>query len=208
MTALKLTYFDFNGGRGETCRIALSIGGVDFEDDRVGFKDWPSRKAGMPFGAMPVLEIDGVQLAQSNAINRYVGKLTGLYPEDPLQAAFCDETMSLVEDWAVKVLPTFGIKDPEELKAKRLALVEGPLTFYLKAAAKRLELRGGKYFADDRLTVADIKFFLSLRHIRNGGLDHVPADLPGTVAPTLVEHFDRVKNDPKVAAYYTSKGID
>ena len=32
---LKLTYFDFHGGRGEPARIALSIGGIPFEDDRV-----------------------------------------------------------------------------------------------------------------------------------------------------------------------------
>jgi hypothetical protein len=35
MSKLKLTYFDFHGGRGESARLALSIGGIPFEDDRV-----------------------------------------------------------------------------------------------------------------------------------------------------------------------------
>ena len=35
MAKLKLTYFDFHGGRGEPARLALSIGGIAFEDDRV-----------------------------------------------------------------------------------------------------------------------------------------------------------------------------
>jgi hypothetical protein len=31
MPKLKLTYFDFHGGRGEPARLALSIGGIPFE---------------------------------------------------------------------------------------------------------------------------------------------------------------------------------
>ena len=60
--------------------------------------DWEHRKAHTPFGALPVLEVDGQKLAQSNAINRYVGKITDLYPSDPWQAALCDEVMEAVED--------------------------------------------------------------------------------------------------------------
>jgi glutathione S-transferase len=82
MPKLKLTYFDFHGGRGEPARLALSMGGVPFEDDRVPPSDWQRRKPDTPFGALPVLEVDGQPLAQSNAINRYVGKLTNLYPSD------------------------------------------------------------------------------------------------------------------------------
>ena len=40
MAKLKLTYFDFHGGRGEPARIALSMGGIPFEDDRVKGTDW------------------------------------------------------------------------------------------------------------------------------------------------------------------------
>ena len=38
-----------------------------------------------------------------------------------------------------------------------------------------------------------------IRHLKFGVLDHVPADLP--VAPKLVEHYHRVKNDARVQAY-------
>ena len=44
MANLKLTYFDFHGGRGEPARLALSIGGIPFDDDRVAFADWEQRK--------------------------------------------------------------------------------------------------------------------------------------------------------------------
>jgi glutathione S-transferase len=89
----KLTYFDFDGGRGEAARLAFAIGGVSFIDDRVPFAAWKDRKPHTPFGGLPVLEVDGRSVAQSNGINRYVGKLVGLYPADPWQAARCDEAM-------------------------------------------------------------------------------------------------------------------
>ena len=65
MAKLKLTYFDFHGGRGEPARIALSIGGIPFEDERVKGTDWERRKPGTPFGGLPLLEKDGEILAQS-----------------------------------------------------------------------------------------------------------------------------------------------
>jgi hypothetical protein len=58
MADLKLTYFDFHGGRGEPARLALSIGGLPFEDDRVAFADWERRKEATPFGALPVLAVE------------------------------------------------------------------------------------------------------------------------------------------------------
>ena len=207
MPKIKLTYFDMNGGRGEPARLAMHIAGIELEDHRIPFKDWPAVKPSTPFGAIPVLEVDGQTVAQSNGINRYIGKLTGLYPEDPWQAALCDEAMDAVEDVSVKVVATFSIKDKEELKASRQALADGPIKHYLVALQDRLESRGGQYFADNRLTVADIRVYLWVRHIRSGNLDHIPADLPDRVAPKIVEHFERVKNHPKIKEYYEGRSV-
>jgi glutathione S-transferase len=206
MARLKLTYFDFHGGRGEPARIALSIGGIPFEDDRVKGTDWERRKPDTPFGALPLLEKDGEILAQSNAINRYVGKLANLYPPDPWQAALCDEIMEAVEDIASKIAATMFLSD-EQKKAQRKALVEGPLPLYLARLEQRLEAHGGRYFAGDRLSVADLKVFVLIRHLKSGVLDHVPTDLPDRVAPKLVEHYERIKNDPGVKAYYAKHGV-
>jgi glutathione S-transferase len=206
MARLKLTYFDFHGGRGEPARIALSIGGIPFEDDRVKGTDWERRKPDTPFGALPLLEKDGEILAQSNAINRYVGRLTNLYPSDPWQAALCDEIMEAVEDIGSKIAATMFLSD-EQKKAQRKALVEGPIPFYLARLQQRLEAHGGRYFAGDRLSVADLKVFVLIRHLKSGVLDHVPTDLPDRIAPKLVEHYERIKNEPGVKAYYAKHGV-
>jgi len=206
MAKLTLLYFDFHGGRGEPAGLALAIGGIAFEDDRVPFADWPRRKADTPFGGLPVLDVDGEIVAQSNGINRYLGKLAGLYPADPWQAALCDEVMDAVEDIGDRIAATFDLPE-EQKKAQRQALVEGPISFYLTRLQQRIEAHGGRYFAGDRLSMADLKVFVWIRHLKSGKLDHVPSDIPDRVAPKLVEHYERIKNDPGVMAYYTKHGL-
>jgi glutathione S-transferase len=154
-----------------------------------------------------VLEVDGQTLAQSNAINRYVGRLVDLYPSDPWQAALCDEAMEAVEDITTKIFASRFLPEQQK-KVERKALVEGPLPFYLARLERRLEAHGGRYFADNRLSVADLKAFELIRNLRSGAIDHVPTDLPDRFAPKLVEHYERVKNDPGVKAYYSKRGID
>lgn len=202
MPNLKLTYFDIHGGRAEPARLALYLGGVAFEDDRISFQEFGAKRANYPFKRVPLLQIDDVELSQCNSINRYVGKLAGLYPSDSLQAAYCDEVMDAVEDIVSQQVVTMSIKDEAEKKAAREALADGPITLYLQRLQAMLEARGGEYFADGRLTVADLKVMVWVRALRAGILDHVPADLPDKVAPKLVDHLNRVLEHPKVAEYY------
>lgn len=199
---LKLSYFDFDGGRGEVARLALSIGDIPFEDHRIPVASWSTVKQDMPLHTIPVLEIDGEPMTQSNAINRFVGKLANLYPHDALQAARCDEIMDAVEDIVTQVVRTFGMQDQEALRAAREALADGPISLYLKKMNGMLVARGGSYFADDRLTVADLKVFVWIRSLRAGFLDYIPADLTERVAPQLAQHCDRVGAHPGVVAYY------
>jgi len=202
MPHLKLTYFDIHGGRGEPARLALYIGGVAFEDERISFQEFGANRASYPFKRVPLLQIDDTELSQCNSINRYVGKLAGLYPTDALQAAYCDEVMDAVEDITSKQVATMFMSDEAKKKAAREALAEGPIALYLEQLHAMLEARGGEYFADHRLTIADLKVMVWVRALRAGILDYVPADLPDKHAPKLVEHLERVLAHPKVAEYY------
>jgi glutathione S-transferase len=114
--------------------------------------------------------------------------------------------MEAVEDINTKLAATFFLSEDEK-KTQRKVLVEGPIPFYLSRLQQRLEADGGRYFAADRLSVADLKVFVWIRHLRSGILDHVPADLTDGVAPKLVEHYERVKNDPRIQAYYAKHGV-
>jgi len=81
---LKLTYFPI-GGRALPIRWALSYSGIPFENVHVDYGQWLKIKPQSPFGCMPLLEINGVVYSQSNALLRYAGKLSGLYPTDPME---------------------------------------------------------------------------------------------------------------------------
>ncbi len=203
MPNYKLTYFDFDGGRAEPIRIAFHAAGIGFEDNRLSFAEFGEMRGSTPFNAVPVLDIDGEPVTQSNGLSRYVGKLAGLYPEDELQALYCDEALGALEDLLHCIVPTFGLQG-DELKAAREKLVDGWLSVYVKGLGRLLQ-RGGDYFADNRLTVADLKAWTQTRWLRNGSLDHVPTDLVDRLAPGLVEHEARVAADPIVVAYYESR---
>ena len=138
MPKLKLTYFDFHGGRAEPARLAMIIGGIPFEDERISFEEHAVALKNRPFEAVPVLEVDGLVISQSNTITRYIGKLADLYPDDILQAALCDEVMSALEDITHMVVATFPMAEDEK-KAAREDLAAGAMTVYLKRIEQYLD---------------------------------------------------------------------
>src|SRR5262245_8932666 len=96
---LRLRYFPFPG-RAAAIRDALRIGGIAFDDAHVPPDRFRQLKAEgeLPFGSLPVLDVETargrVSAAQSNAILRFVGRRTGLYPtDDDLRALKVDEAL-------------------------------------------------------------------------------------------------------------------
>jgi glutathione S-transferase len=201
MPQLKLTYFDFHGGRAEPARLALHIGGIAFEDHRFAFPEFAEIRKSTPFGQVPTLHVDGVQICQSDAITRYVGKLAGLYPADPYQALLCDEVMAVIEDATIRLGPSFRMTGDAQKEA-RLELVNNSMPLYLGWLQSQLLARGGEYFADNRLTIADLKMFVDVRGLNSGRLDHVPTDLVEKVAPALNAHMQKIAQMPAVLDYY------
>jgi len=149
--------------------------------------------------------VNGTLVTQSDSILRYAGKLAGLYPTDAYQALLCDEVAYVVEEAGVKLGPTFSMKGDEQ-KAARVALVNSSMPLYLGWLQRRLLAHGGEYFADGRLTVADLKVFVDVRGLNSGRLDHVPTDLVEKVAPALNAHMQRIAQNPAVLAYYAKFG--
>lgn len=204
MSNIRLTYFDIDGGRAEPVRLALSIAGIEFEDRRINFQQFGELRNSLPLGCVPVIEIDGEAYTQCNAMNRYFGKKAGLYPDDPWQAFLCDEIMELMEDASHAIGRTFGLQG-DALKEAREAVAAGIFSKLLHLLNKRLQDAGGEYFADGRLTMADLKVFEWIRILNKGMFDHIPTDLVQNEAPALNAHMERVAADPGVSAYYSKR---
>lgn len=200
MNKLKLTYFDF-AGRAEVARLALTIGGIEFEDHRLSLEEWPNFKDQTPFRSIPILEVDGEILTQSNTINRYVGKLADLYPADPWKAALCDQVLDAIEDILCQIVVTFSMAD-EEKKQARQDLVKGPIPLFLTSLQSMLEKNGGQYFTDGRLTVADLKSYTFTQALGSGNWEYIPTDLVEKTAPALFKHSEAIRKHPKIVEYY------
>ena len=200
----QVTYFDIDGGRAEPIRIALHAAGLEYEDVRWSFPEFGEKRQSVRFQAVPFIAIDGKQITQSNAISRYIGKMCDLYPEDAMQAMYCDEVIEALEDLNHYVVQTFGLQG-DELKAAREKLMEGRLTVFIKGLSDLLARGGGNYFVNDRLSIADLKMATQLKMLRSGNLDHIPSDFVDKLSPELAEFERRIEQEPIVEAYYATR---
>lgn len=201
MNTCKLFYFDAPVSRGEECRLALHLAGVEFEDVRIKVADWPAWKDRMPYGALPVLELpDGTALAHSNAILVLIGRRHGLHPADDVQAARHEGMMQHVEDLRAKVSPTLRMGDAEK-KAARDALVADYLPGWARAAERNIER--GPFLGGERIHVADLKIHMAVRWFNSGKVDHIPATIFASY-PKLTAVHDAVRDHPGVKDWYAT----
>ena len=199
MTKPKLTYFDAPVSRGEECRLALHLAGVDFDDHRVKGPDWPAVKATTPFGTVPVFEIPGrPPIGQVNAILVLIGRKHDLHPEDAFEAARHEELMCYVEDLRAHVTPTLRLAEPEK-KSAREALVAGFLPTW--GANVEKHLGDGPFVAGAKLHVVDLKLHMAVRWFNGGRVDHVPATIFDAF-PKLTRLHDAVRDHAGVRAWY------
>lgn len=201
--ALRLIYFDFPFWRAEPSRIALFMGDIPFEDHRPSREEFRRMKSTgeLPYGQLPVLDVDGVRIAQSVAIARYCGKVSGLYPSDALQAARCDELLDTATQITQDLGPSMRSKDPEEKARLRQNLAQKIFPRWLGMLEARLEDNGDNgFFVGDSLTMADLIIWRLLGWLRGGILDGIPTDLLDPF-PGLLGHQETVGQHPGVVAW-------
>lgn len=203
MAAVRLTYFNF-GGRGFAIRVALGAALKDgkvtsFEDARLSFPEWREQKGDtgkFPLGQLPVLEVDGKRFCQSTAILRWSGRVSGLYPEDALEALLVDEVISSADEGWSK-LP----HGAEDLASRRAAWLESMRSKYAPYLESKLSTSGGPFVLGARLSIADLFVCGVMDTVKAGFLDHIPTDAFDAGFPSLVGHYQAVKAHPLVVAH-------
>jgi prostaglandin-H2 D-isomerase / glutathione transferase len=207
---LKLTYFDMPG-RAELIRLAFHIGGVEFEDERLSFEEFNRRKSEFPNNQVPVLRVnDSTTLAQSFAIVRYAGTLTGLYPAaDLIRALQIDEVLSHIGEFNFALDPSFAETDPVKKKAMREKLVATTIPESLDSLNRRLEqwkaqekaLSSPFAMGGEKLTIADLGIYSLVMFLKSGFMDHVPATIVDKYTH-LVQACEAVQLHPRVQDWY------
>ncbi|KAK6042591.1 glutathione S-transferase protein [Cooperia oncophora] len=161
MPHYKLIYFDARG-RAEVTRQLFLLAGQEFEDVRLSQDEWLKQKNEMPFGQLPVLEVDGKQLAQSHAIARYVGQAVWFCRhagKTPFDEALVDSVADQYKDFDTATWPFFAV-----LLGFEKGDLEGQLNNTFNPArdklftflTKFLQNSGSGYLVGDSLTWADL----------------------------------------------------
>jgi len=203
MVHYKLYYFDVRG-LGETIRLLLTYGGEKFEDERFTFENWPQNKQRFAYGKVPVLEVDGKQLAETSAIASYLGNKYGLSGKDEWEKAKVIEFASFHRDAATEVGPYirsligFMPGDNEALRRDTfIPAVEKYYPIYVKA----IKESGSGFIAKSGLTYVDFtvaEFFNTIIQIEGEVMKKYPE---------LVQYVQRVHAVPQIKKYVETRKV-
>jgi len=150
----KVTYFPVKA-LAEPIRLIFAYTGTPYEDNRIARDTWSDQKANYPWGSLPVLEVDGKVLAQSNAILRYLGAKFNLAGENDFEAAKCDEMVEVLADLRAACMKAFMEQDETKKEEIRKSLKEETFPKYLGVWNKILTQNGG-FLVGKKLSYADI----------------------------------------------------
>ena len=184
---ITLYYFKIPFWRAEVTRLALFIGDVPFKDYRVEGKEIDNLKeTGLlpnnqiaPFKQLPVLDVDGKIIAQTGAIARFCGKLSGLYPKnDDLEAAQIDQIIEAAQDINYLVTLSSRDKDKERLALARKILATKHLPKWFQFLENLLKKNNESYFfVGNKISIADLAIWRLLGWLSSGLLDGVPTNI-------------------------------
>ncbi len=157
-TSYKLIYFGVQA-RAELARMLFRYANVEFEDVRINRDEWATLKQEVKFGQVPILEINGKPVAQSQAIVRYLAQKFGYLPTDPDAALPVDELYSFINsDISDKQFMGSLFQDAEAKEKYRSDYFGNQLPTKLGYLEKILESNGTGYLVGDKLTLADLAF--------------------------------------------------
>ena len=179
---LKIIYFDFPFWRAEVARIPLFLADIKFEDYRIKREEFPYIKENgkmsdgtiIPFTQLPVLVIDGLSIAQTGAIARICGKISGFYPDDLIEAGKVDQIIDTATDINLLIRPSMREQDVSKRKLMREELSKNDLPKYF-GYLENLLSEDCEWFADNKMTIADIALWRLMGWLKSGFLDDIPS---------------------------------
>ncbi|XP_072044011.1 hematopoietic prostaglandin D synthase-like [Amphiura filiformis] len=194
MPKYKLIYFPVMG-RAELTRLLFAQAGVEYEDHRLASDTWPTLKPTMPTGTLPVLEVDGKRIAQSQAIARYVARELKLAGDNNLEMAQCEQVLETFVDITTDMSPMFVEKDEVKKAEMKKSIYEEKTKIKLKYIENMLAANGGEFFVGKKCTIAD----LGLMNI----VDRIQLVTGNDLKdfPKLVAHKEKVGKEPRIAAW-------
>eukprot|EP01060_Flectonema_neradi_P004335 TRINITY_DN127_c0_g2_i3.p1 TRINITY_DN127_c0_g2~~TRINITY_DN127_c0_g2_i3.p1 ORF type:complete len:219 (+),score=58.30 TRINITY_DN127_c0_g2_i3:79-735(+) len=206
--SIKVVYFPAPG-RVEPVRLALTLGGITFEDERVTFEQWGPMKERVAPKQLPLMYIGDKVIGQSTAQMRYAAKISKfegkpLYPEDALLALEVDEFVDFVGEMFGPIGASFKIEDQAAKEAFRAKAVSegGDAHKWISYIDSLLGKSKSGFAVGDHLTIADIAAFCWYQPLKSGFLDGIPVTCLDEFK-NIEAHKQKIANIPAVKAYYS-----
>jgi len=166
--SVKLTYWH-GFGRAERVRMALALAGIEFEDIGMSTpEEWTELQATgkLKYGSVPLLEIDGKNLVQSNAVVRYVARRGNIYGDSDEERYEIDNICEALSDFYDPAMGLIFGDQGEELKEKLEKFLSGPVVkFIANKFEPQIANNSSGWLVGSRPSVADGFLFAVLRYI-------------------------------------------
>ncbi|KAI1707461.1 putative glutathione S-transferase 5 [Ditylenchus destructor] len=156
---VKYELHDFDTrGLGEAIRLLFAYTNTPFEDVRITREQWPERKPTYKFGKVPVLKVDGQELAQSAVILRYLGEKFGLAGKDEWEKAKVNEVVDFHKDVYSDLAPYFhnllGFRVGDKTALRKVVFLPNAERLFPQYV-RLLKESGSGFFAPSGLTFVD-----------------------------------------------------
>lgn len=161
-------------------------------------------RAPLTFGTFPALVVEGKgTINQTQAIARYVGHVTGLYPKDPFLASKCDECIDCLTDVSDLITQTMRERDPKRKIAWRQHLIssEGRMTMLLSGLEAQQAHVTGPFVAGEAHSVADLAVWRAVGWLSSGVIDGIPKTHIKDAYPKLFAIHAAIDDMAKVRAW-------
>ncbi|XP_066602080.1 glutathione S-transferase-like isoform X2 [Prorops nasuta] len=158
----KLIYFNARG-RAEHIRYIFAYAGINYVDERITKEEWPELKKSMPYGVLPVLEVDGKPITQSNAVARYLARKHNLVGRDEWESMLCDVLVDTLGDLKQFISQYRTEEDPLKKEEKKLKLLKETIPFYLNKFEQTVARNEG-YAVGSTTTWTDFVFAVALEN--------------------------------------------
>jgi len=197
MSSYKLTYFD-SKGRAEVARYLFAKAQVSYEDVRIKKEDWPELKKKMPFGQVPILEVDGQIICQSYAIACFLARKFGLFGNGEMEEAQIHSVCLCMDDLVKPMFSFIFEQDGEKKDTLKKKYEEQQLPISMNYMSQILEMNNGGdgFFVGETMTLADIYFTLMTE-----APEHLNVKINWEDFPKLKALREKVEADPGIAEW-------
>ncbi|KAK9816206.1 hypothetical protein WJX74_004486 [Apatococcus lobatus] len=198
-------YFDVKA-RAEPLKVALAGKGIAYKLENISLEAVKNLEE-YPFGQAPRYKDESVDLVQTNAILRHIGRKYNMYGQGLEQQADIDVLLEGIQDFIPKIYQALVVNKDESSKAdfwanhgdpsSKQSKTAGAHFAYLDAYIRRSQ---GSYAVGDSFTIADAALFSFLHNV----IQPTFGDKLAASYPDLQAHSKRIAELPVLKSYLES----